>query len=155
MSGALYDDPSAHAALAAFEAHQPGLPIHGQLRAGAAVPVQRLDREESYLLVPLRDTTGMRGIVQLDAGGQDVESVAVVRDAKKPFLLSAEEAMSAAQTALPNAREWGAPYLGWKPCRESFDSLMPLWVIPHATGHAFVTQVGRVFVALTAGRGGG
>jgi hypothetical protein len=97
----------------------------------------------------------MRGIVQLDALGQSIESVAVVRDPESPFLLSAEKALGIARTALPEARGWQAPYLGWQPCHESFDSLMPLWVIPHANGLAFVTQTGKVFVGLTAGLGGG
>jgi hypothetical protein len=153
MSGVSPDDLSARS-LAAFTEHDLGRQILGQLRAGSAIRVQRLDVSGSYFLVPLRDDSGLRGIVQLDALGQAVESVAVVRDPTSPFLLSAQEALHAAQNALPDVQHWEVPYLGWQPCRESFDSLMPLWVVPHAQGRAFVTQAAKVFVALTAGRGG-
>lgn len=155
MSGVPDDDLRAQAAaIRAFEVHQPGLPANGRLCAGEPVRVLRLDRDGSYLLIPLRDAAGLRGVVQLDAVGRSVESVAAVRDPASRFLISGQQALASAQAALPEARDWELPFLGWQPCRESLDPLTPLWVIPHAHGRAFVSQAGQVFVELTLGRGG-
>jgi hypothetical protein len=119
------------------------------------VRVARLDRPGiDFFLIPIRDAGGLRGIVQLDAQTGGVEASAVIRDPASPFLVTAEAAEAAAHRALPRARDWREPFLGWRPCRESFDSMRPLWVVPHADGEAFVTQGLAVFEALTSGRGG-
>jgi hypothetical protein len=116
--------------------------------------VERLDRPGAYFLIPILDSSGLRGIVQIDADQGTVESSAAIRDPGSRFLLSADAALEAASGALPEATGWRTPYLGWGPCRESFDSLSPLWLVPHAGGIVFVTQAGAVFEALTSGKGG-
>jgi hypothetical protein len=93
-------------------------------------------------------------MVQLAEDGRTVESSAIIRDPTSRLLLHPAAAAAMARAALPAERGWGDPYLGWRPCRESFDSLRPLWVVPHAAGEAFVTQAGTVFETLTSGKGG-
>jgi hypothetical protein len=141
-------------ALEAFRAQHRGVALSGELSAGQPVNVLRLDRPGMYLLVPIRDTAGLRGIVQLDAAGLQVDSSAAIRDPSSIFLVSEEAALAAAQSALPDKAGWAKPFLGWRPCRQSFDSMRPLWVVPHQNGHAYVTQGREVFETLTAGRGG-
>ena len=83
-----------------------------------------------------------------------VETSAAIADPRSVFLVTADAARSAAELALPDKRGWGKPFLAWRPCRESFDSLRPLWIVPHADGEAFVTQNLTVSEILTWGRGG-
>jgi hypothetical protein len=120
------------------------------------VRVVRLDQTGIwYYLVPIRDGAGLRGIVQVDplTGGE--ETSARIRDPASPFLLPEGNAVAAARQARPSERNWGTPYLGWRPSKESFDSLRPLWVVPHDGGIVYVDQGGRVFETLTlTGRGG-
>jgi hypothetical protein len=154
MSGAAADDPVARAALAAFAAAYPQRPDAGPLRAGAPVRVARLDRGGCYLLLVLADAQGPRGVVQLDADNLAVESAAQVRDPTAGALLSPERALEVARSAFPLFTDWQVPLLGWRPCRESFDSFRPLWVVAHTAGQVYVDQSGRAFARLTIGRGG-
>ena len=96
----------------------------------------------------------MRGIVQVDADSRVVEASADIRDPSTRFLASSAAALAAARKVLVDTRGWQEPFLAWRPCRESMDSMRPLWVVPHAEGQAFVTQDLRVFAALTEGLGG-
>jgi hypothetical protein len=144
---------AAHAALAAFAATLPAEDA-AALHADAPVRVVRLDQPSAYLLVAVRDNTGLRGIVQLDEQRGTLESVARIRDPSTVFLLAADEALELAKHALPSIHGWGEPYLAWRPCRESPNSLTPLWAIPHSLGTTFVTQSGSVFDVLTHGQGG-
>jgi hypothetical protein len=116
--------------------------------------VKRLDKPGEYFLVPIRDGLGLRGVVQVDAERRRVESSAAILDPATELLLRADTALAAALRSRPNLRDWRTPFLGWRPCRESFDSMRPLWVIRHAEGELFVTQSGGVFETLTSGRGG-
>jgi hypothetical protein len=142
------------AALEAFRArHLDGHSPVG-IDAGPPVSVGRLDRPDSYLLVPIYGTSGLRGIVQLDAQGRSVQSSEAIRDPGTVFLAPEDAVLAAVRTALPDRLGWGKPFLAWRPCRESFDSMRPLWVVPHRDGQAYVTQDRRVFEVLTAGRGG-
>lgn len=147
-------DDEARVALEAFRAEYKDLPTQGESRAGAPVRVVRLDRPGAYLLVPIYDGGGLRGVVQLHAQDMTVESMATIRDSASAFLVSPEAALAGAQEALPERRGWGVPFLGWRPCRESWNSLRPLWVVPHAEGQVYLTQDGEVYETLTAGRGG-
>jgi hypothetical protein len=124
------------------------------LRAGPPARVVRLDRPGAYVLVPVRDTAGLRGIVQLDNASGNVESSAAIRDPSSPFLLDEGTALAAARGARPDRRGWKSPFLGWRACRECPSSLLPLWVVPHSGGEVFVTQSGEVLDAITEGRGG-
>jgi hypothetical protein len=142
------------ALLDAFRAHHPEARAFGDLRAGTPARVLRLDREGGYVLVPLYERDRLRGIVHLESDRQTIESSAVIRDPAAAFLLTGAEALRAAARVLPQRRDWGEPFLGWQPCHESFDSMRPLWVVPHIDGCAFVTQAGAVFESLTSGRGG-
>jgi hypothetical protein len=132
--------------------------IHGEagLAAGPAAAVARLDRPgQSYLLIPLRDQTGLRCIVQIDAETGRVESSAAVRDPSTAFLISADDALASARRAFPQVRDWSTPYLGWRPSAQTFDSMRPLWIVPHGTNAVFVDQNGRAFESLRLpGRGG-
>jgi hypothetical protein len=154
MSDSPRQEEASQAALAAVAAHHPGAGVPGPLAAGPAVRVERLDRPGDYLLVPLGDDAGLRGIVQLDALTLAVQSSVAIRDPAATFLTTEAQALAAAEAAFPLRRDWGRPFLAWRPCRESFDSLRPLWVVPHRQGQAYVTQSGRVFEALSTGKGG-
>lgn len=142
------------AALNEFQARHAGTPAPTGFRAGPPARVRRLDRGGAYLLIPILDAGGLRGIVQIDEESGTIESSASIRDPASGFLEAEEAALSAAQRVLPGRHGWGKPFLGWRPCRESFSSLRPFWVIPHAEGEAFVAQSGEVFETLTSGRGG-
>lgn len=147
-------DEASRLALEAFQArHVGGSPVRG-LKSGPPVRVSRLDRDGAYLLVPVRDATGLRGIVGLDARLGTIESTAVIADPSSEFLLPEGTALRLAKRALPARTGWKAPFLGWRPCRESYSSIRPLWVVEHDGGTAFVTQSGVVVEALTFGRGG-
>lgn len=126
------------------------------LHADPAARVRRLHAPGEYLLVPLRDAAGaLRAVVQLDAADLSVESCALPANPGSQFLTSEAQALSTARAALAGKTGWHTPVLAWRPCRESFDSLQPLWLVRHAHGHAYVTQRGEVFEALTVdGRGG-
>jgi hypothetical protein len=141
-------------ALKVFQAQHPGVNSSGEFDAGPSVRVDRLDRPAAYLLVPIHDVVGLRGIVQLNMKDLSVESSAVIRDPGTVFLATEAEVLAAVQSALPDRVGWRKPFLAWRPCRESFDSLRPLWVVPHRDGQVYVTQSCDVFEVLTAGRGG-
>lgn len=154
MTGNHSQEETSRAALEAFRALHPDLSSLSGLEAGAPALVERLDRAGAYLLIPINDAVGLRGIVQLDVQSLTVESSAAIRDPTSVFLVSEAAALAAAQTALPNKHGWRKPFLAWQPCRESFDSMRPLWVVPHSDGQAYVTQSRDVFEVLTTGRGG-
>jgi hypothetical protein len=154
MSGSFFQDEVSRAALEDFRARHRGQSSPDGLDAGPPARVKRLDRPGGYLLVPIHDAVGLRGIVQLDEQGLSVESSAAIRDPASVFLATDEAVLEAVQTALPNRHGWGTAFLGWRPCRESFDSMRPLWVVPHADGESYVSQSCEVFEVLTVGRGG-
>jgi hypothetical protein len=128
----------------------------GELVAGPGVRVVRLDEPaRAYYLVPIRDASGLRGILQVDPRTGREEASARIRDPASPFLLSEADALAAARRARPDERDWGEPYLGWRPSKESFDGMRPLWVVPYGDRAVYVDQSGRAFEALTlSGRGG-
>jgi hypothetical protein len=154
MNRSRSQDEICSTALKAFWARHKDAGPSGGFSAGVPVRVERLDRTDAYLLVPIYDDVGLRGIVQLGVQGQSVESSAAIRDPAATFLATEETVLAAAKTALPDMVGWGKPFLGWRPCRESFDSMRPLWVVPHRDGRVYVTQSCEVFEVLTAGRGG-
>lgn len=139
------------AALEAFRARHGGR--HATLTARVPVRVSRLDRPDEYRLVAVDDARGLHGIVAL---GEDatVEASAAIRDPESVFLVDAAAARTVAEQALPDRRGWRTPFLAWRPCRESFDIMRPLWVVPHDGGEVFVTQDLALFETLSAGRGG-
>jgi len=91
----------------------------------------------------------------MDADTLAIESVAAVSGREVLQLLPAAEALALAQAAFPQQRRWQPPALGWRPCRESYSSFMPLWVVEHAEGQVYVTQAGQAFAQPSWGRGGG
>jgi len=153
MNSGRSHDVISETALRAFRKRYPNLASTGGLDAGPPVRVKRLDRADSYLLVPIGDDVGLRGIVQFDARGANVESSASISDRSSSFLMAEKEALAASRRALPNRTGWRKPFLAWRPCRESFDSMRPLWVVPHRDGQVYVTQGGKVSETLTGGRG--
>ena len=144
----------ARTALAAFRARHPEAATSDRVHAGSPARVSRFDIPGAYLLVPIYDDAGLRGVVQLDDEAVAVESSAAIRDPASVFLSTAETALRQAQKVLPENHGWQTPYLGWQPCRESTNSMRPLWVVPHSAGMVFVSQAGDVFETLTKGRGG-
>ena len=154
MAETVPEDQVRRAALDTFRARHAEVRPAGTLQAGSVARVARLDRPGSYFLVPINDASGLRGIVQLDTASGALESSAAIRDPSSTFLASAHAARAAAERELPMARGWGEPFLGWRPSHASFDSMRPLWVVPHEGGEAFVTQSLNVVEHLTSGRGG-
>lgn len=156
MQGAAPPEENAmRAAGSAFMARYPQMPGAAPPQVEKPIRVARLDRGGYFLLVPLRDGLERRGLVQLDAETLAVESIAAVSGDQILSLLSPQEALAMAQAAFPQEHGWREPELGWRPCRESYSSLMPLWVVGHAEGQVYVGQDGRVFAQLSQGKGGG
>jgi hypothetical protein len=124
-------------------------------RPGTPARVTRLDRPgHSYWLIPIRDAGGLRGIVQVSEDGM-VESVAPIEDPTSVFLVGPDAALAAARRQYPAVRAWGKPYLGWRPSAQSFDSMRPVWVVPHGDEAVYVGQDGEVSSELVSpGRGG-
>lgn len=148
------DSDLTRAALDEFRLRHGTERAQGRLTARPPVRVVRRDRDGDYVLVAIDDARGLHGIVALDGSSGAVETSAAIRDPASGFLVGAQAAREAAVRALPGKRGWGEPFLAWRPCRESFDSLRPFWVVPHADGEAFVTQNLTVSETLTSGRGG-
>jgi hypothetical protein len=138
-------------ALQAFEAHHlQASDVRETLRCGDAEIVQRLDHPgRAYLLVPVYDASGLRGIVQIDSKSERVETSLRIARPGFQFLLPVEAAVQAARESHPKLSGWGIPYLGWQPCTESFDSMAPLWLVPHAGGIIYVDRKGRTYDTLT------
>lgn len=154
MTGGAPPDQASRAALLAFLTQHPETAAPGGLAAGPPARVARLDRPGAYLLIPIRDASGLRGIVQLDPSDLALESAATVRDPASPFLLLPVEAAAAAHAAFPAFSGWGQPFLAWRPCRESFSSFQPFWVVPHSGGQLYVSQSRTVHLSLSSGMGG-
>lgn len=156
----LTPEHAARVALAAFASGAGADPSNptppGPVTVGAPLHVERLDRPgRSYFLVPIEEASGIVGVVQV--GGEDgqIEQAARLRAPATRLHLSSDEALAAAAQARPELRGWGTPFLGWRPCTESFDSMAPFWVIPHAAGRVHIDIRGRVHGELgTGGRGG-
>lgn len=126
----------------------------GAITGGKACEVQYLDRRGGYFLVPVYLDKEFIGVIQIGETGLDVESSALIKDPASSFLMGMDEALRLAKVQFPQIKEFSKPYLGWKPCRESFNSLYPLWVLPHSTGMLYITQSGSVFETLSGYRGG-
>ena len=141
-------------ALHTFQTLHSGQFLPTELNAGPPAYVKRLDTDIDYILVPLTDATGLRGIVQINSHDLSVESSAMISDPSTVFLLSEEIILNAVKKAFPNKHGLGKPYLAWKPCRESFSSMQPFWVVPFTKGQVYVTQNYKVFKVLTSGLGG-
>lgn len=154
MAGIFSQEEIANIAIDAFRNRNPQLSSSIGLYAGLLATIERLDSPYSYLLVPIYDASGLRGIVQLNAESLAIDSCAVIRDPDSTFLISDIDALKVAQIAFLNGHGWGKPFLAWKPCRESFDSMRPFWVISHSNGQIYVTQNCDVFEELTSGKGG-
>ncbi|GAA0310894.1 hypothetical protein [Rhodovulum strictum] len=123
----------------------------GGAAAGEPVYVRRLDLTEGgYYLVPfLRDGT-LVAIAEIEAQGCTLAKTGAITAPGTPFLLDPETA----RAALPVPAE-AAPFLGWRPSRESWDSFLPFWVFDTPDGRYFVDQSGQVHRSLgTEARGG-
>jgi hypothetical protein len=126
----------------------------GKITGGKACEVTYLDRRGGYFLVPVYLDKGLIGVVQIGETGHEVESSALIKDPSSTFLMGFDEAVNLAKERFPHIKEFRQPYLGWKPCRESFNSLNPLWVLPHPDGFVYITQAGSVSETLSGNRGG-
>ncbi|MBL8191366.1 MAG: hypothetical protein JNK38_25340 [Acidobacteria bacterium] len=155
MSNAYSVETVRRIALEAFQAQYPTLSGSlGGLVTSLPNLVVRLDRPGTYFLIGISDSAGLRGIVQLDGLSLAVESTAIIRDPQSSFLLSEQEALQTVKAAFPQKSGWHDAFLGWRPCRESFDSMRPLWVLPYSDGEVYVTQNREGVEQLTIGRGG-
>jgi hypothetical protein len=141
-------------ALEAFQLQYPVPPSTDVFRTGQPALVKRLDRPNAYLLVPIHNDAGLCGIVQLEAQSLSLETVSIIKDPSSMFLATEDAVLVAVQTAFPKRSGWQKPFLAWQPCRESFDSTRPFWVVPYSNGQIFVNQGCQVFETLTAGQGG-
>lgn len=114
------------------------------------VRVERLDRSgAAYYLVPFYEGDDLRAIVEVNASGASVAKAGVVSGDGVTFVLDPEAALAAARGLLPELSNPEEPRLGWRPCRESLDSFLPLWIIDHAGGRVYVDQSGRAHHRLT------
>lgn len=125
------------------------------LTAGDPVFVKYLYQGGGYYLVPLYQQGGLTGIVEVGEASREVRSSAKVKDAGSRFILPEEEAVTIVRNRFHEISDFATPFLGWKPCRESFSSLYPLWVFPHGSGEVYVTQSGEATEVLSLGLGGG
>jgi hypothetical protein len=147
----LSPDELSYNAMQAFKVHH----VHASetrdaFRCGVAALVRRLDQPgRAYFLVPVHDERGLRGIVQIDSKSGRVETSLRISHPGLQFILPIEAAMLAAREGHPKLSGWGVPYLGWQPSAESFDSMAPLWVVPHTDGIVYVDRKGRTYDALT------
>ncbi|HAW51062.1 MAG TPA: hypothetical protein DCX54_01855 [Flavobacteriales bacterium] len=141
-------------ALDIFRLQKPTLSPKESLKTGQPALVKRLDRLSNYFLVPIYDNIGLCGIIQLEAQNLSLETLSVIQNSSSMFLATEDSVLGAVQTTFPKLYGWRKPFLAWQPCRESFDSTRPLWVVPHSNGQVYVTQDCQVFETLTAGRGG-
>lgn len=134
----LQDQPGLAAAVAAG---WPGPPVH----------VRRLDAaEQGYYLVPWCDETGIRLIVQVDAGLGRMTSLALQSQPLQTLVLPPSEVMQrvAEQGAVPRQAEL-EPELVWMPCRQSSSPFLPLYRVGVPGGDVFVTMDGAVHPQLT------
>lgn len=93
--------------------------------------------------------------MQVDIDTCMVTKAGAIRGENVEFLLIKELALKAANQTMPGLEIHRSPWLGWRPCSESFESFQPLWVIEHSTGKIYVDQQGRVHSRLTIeGKGG-
>lgn len=129
-------------AIAFFSGKFTGSVPDKEITAGGVFPVKYLDRTGEYYLVPLFQGNGLIGIVQLEQNDLMVESCARIKDPESTFIINAEEALMIAGKSFPEIKDFKEPFLGWRPCRESFNSLFPLWVFPHSNGMIYITQTG-------------
>ncbi|MCO8146553.1 hypothetical protein NHN26_15130 [Rhodovulum tesquicola] len=119
--------------------------------AGEPAFVHRLDLADAgYYLVPLLREGILVGIAEIEARGCTLAKAGAITAPGTPFLLDPE----AARAALP-VPSGGAPFLGWQPCRESWDSFLPFWVFDTAEGRFHVDQSGQVHRQLGTGARGG
>jgi hypothetical protein len=154
MAGIFSQEEVSRKAIEAFLKRYPHLSSSIGLYAGPFASIERLDSPDAYLLVPIRDASGLRGIIQLNGKGLAIDSCAEIRDPESTFLIPEKTVLNLVKTSLPNRHGWGKPFLAWKPCRESYDSMRPLWVVPQTEGQVYVTQNCDVFEELTTGKGG-
>lgn len=123
--------------------------------AGTPIEVTRLDIEgERYILVPLIDDGWTMGLVETDQEGGQARRVAALRSAGAVVPLTAEEAR--ARAAVLDVRTPRRVFLGWRPCRQSWDGFNPFWVLEFGDDdRLYVDQAGRVHPALDPGGPGG
>lgn len=125
------------------------------IHTGTPELVIHLETNSAYYLVPVYNDSGLCGIVQISKQNLRPESSALIKDAEAVFLISGEDALEAAKKIFPDRTALTRPFLGWKPCRESYSSMFPFWVIKYREGDVYVTQNRDVFEKLTSGYGGG
>jgi len=119
--------------------------------AGDPVHVRRLDREDAgYFLVPLLYTGRMVALAEIDAENCALSKAAAIRDSAAGTRIDAAAARRAA-----GAPADAAAWLGWQPCRESWDSFLPFWVVETSRGPVYVDQSGMAHRRLTTSARGG
>ena len=126
-----------------------------EAEAGTPIEVARLDIEdERYILVPLLADGRTTGLVETDQEGRQARRVAALRSVGAVVPLTADEAR--ARAARVDARTPRRTFLGWRPCRQSWDGFNPFWVLEFGDDdRLYVDQAGRVHPTLDPGGPGG
>jgi hypothetical protein len=138
----LDDDPGAAASLRAGH-------------AGSSVFVRRIDvPDRDYYLVPWELGDRVTMVVQVDANSGVMASMAVLKPPIPAIVISPKQSVEVVEETLQESVT-GEPEIVWEPARESASPLQPLYRVPIANGHVFVSSDGKVIRTLTPfGRGG-
>jgi hypothetical protein len=125
------------------------------VEAGTPIEVVRLDIEDArYMLVPMIEAGLVVGVVETDGEGRQVRRTGRLRSPNSFVPLAEVEAR--ARIATVDLRQPSRVFLGWRPCRQSWDGFNPFWVIEFADGdRRYVDQAGHVHSALDPGGPGG
>ena len=148
------EDKIMRIALAAFLSQYYHLLTGEEPKVCSPVKIKRLDTGRDYYLVHIQKDGIICGIAQIGDPDFEVESTALIKNPATIELLPVEKIIRKALDFSPGMTGMGVPFLGWQPCRESFSSLNPFWIVPHAEGNLFITQKGDVFKELSCGYGG-
>jgi hypothetical protein len=123
--------------------------------AGVPVLVTRLDTpERAYYLVPWQDERGITLVVQVDAQTGVMSSAAALPTPVQHLTINPKQAQRIAADTL-GAHATDTPRLVWTACRETGSPFLPLYQIPVAGGHVFVTMAGAAYRQLTPFMKGG
>ncbi len=124
-------------------------------RAGTPIEVVRLDLDDArYMLVPMIEAGLVVGVVETDGEGRQVRRTGRLSSSDGVVALAEGEAR--ARIAAVDPRQPSRVFLGWRPCRQSWDGFNPFWVIEFGDGdRRYVDQGGHVHSALDPGGPGG
>ncbi len=124
--------------------------------------VRRLDKDDFYYLVSFRSGDGITARVRINAHtGKYAEAIGIDRrgDALAPYLTPERIRDRIARKPPAGSARTGQrapiiePFLGWKPCAQSFSAFLPFYVVRVGVTVLYYRVDGKVFTQLTAGAG--